>query len=293
MRFYILALFAVLFWSGNFIVGKYISSDIHPIQLALYRWFLVFLILMPYMIIRFKNIYAQLKKHYIILTVQGTLAIAGFNTLIYFGFQTTTATNALIINSSIPIIIVVFSSIILKQHIEKIQVGGILLSTFGVLYLVSKGNIDNIVQLKFTDGDIWIILACFIWALYTVLLKYKPQDLNGFEFFGLLTFIGTLILFIIFLFSDQTINLEILYKKELMLSIIYIVLFPSLLSYSFWNISTAKLTPNVTGQFSHLMPIFGSFLAYLFLDEILYLYHYIGILLIALGIYFSIFYRKK
>lgn len=292
MKYYVLAIFAVLFWSGNFIVGKYISNEVHPIELAFYRWFLVLVVLTPYILIRFKNIWTQYKLHYKILTLQALLAITGFNTLIYYGFQTTTATNALIINSSIPIIIVIFSALILNQQIAKIQLFGILLSTFGVIYLVAKGNFENLISLKFTDGDIWVIIACFDWALYTVLLKFKPKGLNGFEFFGLLTLVGTIFLGFIFIISGQNINIEFFTKTESLLSIMYIVLLPSLLSYSFWNISTSKLTANVTGQFSHLMPIFGTILAVIFLNEVLYYYHYLGIILIALGIYFSIFFKK-
>lgn len=293
MQYYILVVLAVLFWSGNFVFGRYISSDIHPLQLALIRWSLVLIILLPYILYKFQNIWLQFKQNYIILIFQSILAITGFNTLLYYGLQTTTATNALLINSSIPIIIIVFSAIILKTTITKLQTSGILLSTLGVIYLVLKGDLNNIVEFEFTKGDFWIIAACFDWALYTVLLKYKPKDLNAFEFFGITTLIGTLVLFILFIFSGETLTLELINKKEVFMAISYMVFFPSILSFYFWNISTAKLSANTTGQFTHLMPIFGAIMAYYLLGEILYFYHYIGILLIATGIYLSIFLKRK
>ena len=180
MKYYILVILAVLFWSGNFVFGRYVSSEIHPLELAFYRWFFVLLLLMPYIAMRYKNLIIQFKRHYGILIIQSILGISGFNTFLYYGLQTTTATNALLINSSIPIIIIMLSAFILKRHVTKLQFLGISLSTLGVIYLVLKGNINNIVEFEFTKGDFWIIVACFDWALYSVLLKYKPKDLNPF-----------------------------------------------------------------------------------------------------------------
>ncbi len=293
MRYYILVILAVLFWSGNFIFGRYISSDIHPLQLAFYRWFFVLLLLMPYILLRYKNLWLQFKNNYLLLIIQSALGISGFNTFLYYGLQTTTATNALLINSSIPIIIIVLSALILKKHVTKVQLSGIILSTLGVIYLVLKGNIDNIIAFEFTKGDFWIIAACFDWALYSVLLKYKPKDLNAFEFFGLTTLIGTIILFFVFLFSEQQFSLEFISKGEVFMALSYIIIFPSILSFYFWNISTAKLSANVTGQFAHLMPIFGAVMAYYVLGEVLHPYHFVGILLIGVGIYLSTFLKGK
>lgn len=293
MKYYVLVILAVLFWSGNFIFGRYISSDIHPLQLAFYRWFFVLLLLMPYIIMRYKNLLLQFKKHYGMLILQSALGISAFNTFLYYGLQTTTATNALLINSSTPIIIIVMSMFILKKHITKLQFTGIILSTLGVVYLVLKGELSNIVEFEFTKGDFWIIAACTDWALYSVLLKYKPKDLNAFEFFGITTLIGTIILFFVFLFSDQQFSLEFINKGEVFIALSYIVIFPSILSFYFWNISTAQLSANVTGQFAHIMPIFGAILAYYFLGEVLEGYHFIGIVLIATGIYLSTFLKRN
>ncbi|RXK13381.1 EamA family transporter [Halarcobacter mediterraneus] len=293
MKYYVLVILAVLFWSGNFIFGRYISSDIHPLQLAFYRWFFVLLLLMPYIIMRYKNLLLQFKKHYGMLILQSALGISAFNTFLYYGLQTTTATNALLINSSTPIIIIVMSMFILKKHITKLQFTGIILSTLGVVYLVLKGELLNIVEFEFTKGDFWIIAACTDWALYSVLLKYKPKDLNAFEFFGITTLIGTIILFFVFLFSDQQFSLEFINKGEVFIALSYIVIFPSILSFYFWNISTAQLSANVTGQFAHIMPIFGAILAYYFLGEVLEGYHFIGIVLIATGIYLSTFLKRN
>ncbi|BAK74473.1 conserved hypothetical protein [Arcobacter sp. L] len=262
-------------------------------QLSFFRWFFVLLLLSPFLIINYKNILKVFKKEYLVLLILGSLGISGFNTFLYYGLQTTTATNALLINSSIPIFIIILSAIIFKTSITKIQFFGVILSTLGVIYLILKGEIDHIFELEFTHGDLWIIAACVDWALYTVLLKYKPKELNSIEFFSITTLIGTIILFIVFLYQGYSFEFSFLEKNEVLYSLAYIVIFPSILSFYFWNRAILEVGANKAGQFTHLMPIFGAILAYFFLGEVMQTYHIVGIILIFLGIYLSIFLKKR
>lgn len=293
MKYYILLVLCVLFWSGNFVFGRLISNDISPIELSFYRWFFVLLILLPFILIHYRNLLIVLKKEYVILFVLGGLGIAGFNTFLYYGLQTTTATNALLINSSTPIFIIIFSVIIFKSSINKLQLFGIFLSTIGVIYLILKGELNHILDLHFTVGDLWIIAACIDWALYSVLLKYKPKELNSLEFFSITTLIGTFILYLVFIYQGYSLEFSFLENKEVLYSLAYIVIFPSILSFYFWNKATIEIGANKAGQFAHLMPIFGAILAYIFLKEKVQGYHLIGTIFIALGIYLSIFFKRN
>ena len=293
MKYYALLVLTVLFWSGNFIFGRLVSNSIEPMQLSFFRWFFVLIILLPYILMQYKNLIKVFKKEYFVLFILGALGISGFNTFLYYGLQTTTATNALLINSSTPIFIIIFSAIIFKISITKMQLFGVFLSTIGVIYLILKGEINHILELKFTVGDLWIIAACIDWALYSVLLKYKPKDLNSLEFFSITTILGTFILYIVFIFQGYSFEFSFLENKEVLYSMIYIVIFPSILSFYFWNKATLEVGANKAGQFAHLMPIFGAGLAYVFLDEVMQTYHIVGIVLIAFGIYLSIFLKKE
>lgn len=292
MKYFIYLTLAVLFWSGNFVFGRMVSSDIEAIQLSFFRWFFVFLILLPYLMYRHKHIINIFKKEYLILLFFGTVGIAAFNTFLYIGLQTTTATNALLINSSIPIMIIVLSAIILKTSITKLQSLGIFLSTLGVVFLILKGSFDNIITLEFTSGDLWILLSSLNWALYTVLLKYKPKELNAFDFLSVTVFIGIIILAIAYFYSGYSLEFSFIKNEKVLYSLIYIVIFPSILSFYFWNTAIVEIGASKAGQFTHLMPIFGAILAYLFLNERLEIYHIYGIILIASGIYLSIFLKK-
>ncbi|MDY0051121.1 MAG: DMT family transporter [Aliarcobacter sp.] len=292
MKYYIFLVLAVLFWSGNFITGRYISTSIEPMQLSFYRWFFVLVLLLPYIFINYKDLILGFKKDSFLLVVFGAFGIAGFNTFLYYGLQTTSATNALLINSSTPIFIILISSIIIRIAITKIQILGVLLSTLGVLYLILKGDINHILELKFTPGDLWIVAAALDWALYSVLLKFKPKELSSFEFLTITTFIGVIILYVAFISQGFSVEFSFLQNSDVLYSLIYIVIFPSILSFYFWNMATIEIGANKAGQSAHLMPIFGAILAYIFLDEVLQFYHMVGMILIALGIYLTMFLKK-
>lgn len=292
MKYYIYLSLAVLFWSGNFVLGRYISTNISAMELSFFRWFLVLLILSPYIMLNAKRLIFTFKQKPYLYILFGALGVSAYNTFIYFGLDYITATNALLINSSTPVFIIILSSIILKTKMTKIQVFGVLLSTIGVVYLILKGDIEALLNLEFTRYDLWIILACISWALYSIYLKYKPKEIKPLDFLSIITFIGVLILFLICVIFDFKFEYLFFTEEKILYSLIYMAIFPSIVSFYFWNLATVEVGANKAGQFTHLMPIFGSILAFIFLKESLEFYHFVGVVFIALGIYLSIFLKR-
>lgn len=294
-RVYLLLALCVLFWSGNFIIGRFISFSVEPVELAFFRWIFVLIFLIPTLfIIDIKKVVLIFKKNFILLSFLSLLGITLYNTILYIALQTTTATNALLINSIVPILILVFSFFILKSRITKIQTFGVLLSTLGVILLVLKGNLFNISNIVFTSGDMWIVLSAISWSLYSVIVKFKPKDLSHLELFVTIVYIGTL-LFLLpwYLYQGYTIEHELVVLKNNWHFFLYVSIFPSLLSYYFWHLGIDEIGADKTGQFTHLMPIFGSILAFIFLGETLKSFHILGGIFIAVGIYLSLFLKKK
>lgn len=294
MKIYIFLILAVLFWSGNFILGRYVHGDIDPLSLSLFRWSIVLIILSPYIFIKRVKIFTAIWHNFRILFFLGALGIAGFNTILYYGLQDTTATNALLINSSIPILIIALNLILLKAPIVRQQVFGIILSTLGVVFLIIKGDISHIFALEFNKGDMLIIVSSFVWAFYSIFIKYKPKELNPFEFISAITLIGVVMLYIIYYWYGPHIELEnVHYSFNVYITILYMAIFPSLLSFYFWNKGIIEIGANKTGQFTHLMVPFGVLFAYIFLNESIKMYHIYGSIMIAGGIYLSLFYKIK
>lgn len=293
MQIYLLLVLCVLFWSANFVIGRFVAGEIEPIELAFFRWFGVFLMTLPFLVLHVKKLWSTLKAHFGILLVLSFLGIASFNTLLYVGLQYTTATNALLINSSIPILILFFSFVILKKQITSLQILGIALSTLGVVFLVLKGEWQTLLVLDFNRGDFWVIGSSLCWALYSVLVKFRPQHISSFEFFVTIVALGVMMLLPFYVAQGYTLEREWSVLKRYYGVIAYVVLFTSILSYYLWHKGIAHLGADKTGQFTHLMPVFGSFLAYIFLGESLAWYHLGGIIFIAVGIYLSLFIKRE
>ena len=292
MQVYLLLVLCVLFWSANFVLGRFVAGVIEPWELAFFRWFGVFVVTLPFLIIHIKKIWAALKEHFGMLLLLSTLGIAAFNTLLYIGLQKTTATNALLINSSIPIVILLLSFLILKTEISSRQVVGIVLSTLGVIFLVLKGDMKSILTLSFNQGDFWVIASSLCWASYSVLVKFRPKSLSSFEFFITTVALGVVMLLPFYLAQGYTLEREVMVLTHYTWVICYVVFFTSILCYFLWHKGIAQIGADKTGQFTHLMPLFGSFLAYVFLGERLEWYHLGGIFLIFGGIYLCLFVKK-
>lgn len=292
MPIYLLLVLCVLFWSANFVIGRFVAGAIEPFELAFFRWLGVLVVTLPFLLLHVKKLWQTLKSHFAILGLLAALGIASFNTLLYIGLQYTTATNALLINSSIPILILFFSFVILKKTISQTQIFGIILSTFGVIFLVLKGDVSHLLALEFNRGDFWVIGSSLCWALYSVLVKFRPQHISSFEFFVIIVFLGVLMLLPFYAAQGYTFEREWHIVTHYYGVIAYVVVFTSVLSYYLWHKGIAHLGADKTGQFTHLMPVFGSFLAYVFLKEALEWYHLGGVVLIGLGIYLSLFIKR-
>jgi len=290
---YILVGLCVLFWSGNFILGRFVRDDVQPLELAFFRWAFVCLMLLPaFYYVSLRNVLKLLREHFIVTSVLAILSVTFFNTILYTALQTTTATNALLINSSVPIMILILSAMMLKHDVSRRQVAGIALSTAGVVFLILKGDFGSVSALRLVHGDFWMLASSLSWALYSVLFKLKPAGFSSAELFMANMYLGFLYLLPIYLAQGYTLHAEAVLLENYWAYFIYVSLFASILSYIFWNRGIDVLGAAKTGQFAHLMPLFGAILAYIFLGETLQFYHVVGALLIGAGIYTSLFSAK-
>ncbi|UFS61884.1 DMT family transporter [Sulfurimonas sp. HSL-3221] len=290
---YIFVGLCVLFWSGNFVLGRFVRDDVQPLELVFFRWLLVCVMLLPALYyVSLRNIIRLIRSHFVVTSVLAILSVTFFNTILYTALQTTTATNALLINSSVPIMILILSALMLKHDVTKRQVAGIALSTTGVLFLILKGEIGNIAALNLSHGDFWMLVSSLVWALYSVLFKLKPAGFSSAELFMANMYLGFVYLLPIYLVQGYTFHAELLLFENYWTYFIYVSLFASILSYIFWNRGIDVLGAAKTGQFAHLMPLFGAVLAYIFLGETLQFYHVVGAVLIGAGIYTSLFLSK-
>jgi drug/metabolite transporter (DMT)-like permease len=289
---YLLLVLTTLFWSGNFVLGRAANTVFTPFTLSFWRWAVALLILLPFVWNSLRQQGPLLRRHWSILLWLSLLGVVNFNTCVYIGLQTTTVTNAVIMLSITPVLIVALSFLLLRQTVTGWQMLGIVLSLSGVLAIVSRGVPGNLLAQQVTSGDLWILAAVLSWALYSVCLRWRPPDLHPLNFQAATMIIGVLIL-TPFYGWDLAHDRFFVVNTATVISILYLALFPSILAYIFWNRAVAELGANRAGQFLHLTPAFGAVLAMIFLDERLYVFHAAGITLIALGIWLATVYGRK
>ena len=287
---YLLLTLAVLFWSGNFIVGRAVAGDVPPVTLAFWRWTigLVFILALGHRQLR-ADLPVLLRAWPVVILLSG-LGIAVFNTLVYFGLQSTTAVNGLLLQSAMPLIILLFSFLLFREAPRLNQLIGVIISIIGVLAIACQGDVAVLLSLAVNIGDVWILLAVMSYALYSALLRKRPA-VQPFSFFAATFLLGALMLVPLYAMELRA-GLRIAPQPGSYLAILYVALFPGFLSYLFYNRGVELVGANRAGHFMHLMPVFGSLLAVGFLGETIQGFHLAGIALIGGGIFFAMLGRR-
>ena len=278
---------ATLFWAGNFIVGKIASiNEIPPISLNFYRWFLAWLILLPF---TFKELIK--KKDYILnniglFIIMGITAVTVFNSALFYSLKFTQVISGVLMISTVPVMIIFISSLLKIEKTNIFQIIGVGLSLTGVLFIITKADIDILKNLDFNRGDLTMVIAMLSWATYSALLKKKKYELSQISLLQVVISFGVVFLIPLY-FIDINMGNLIKLEKPFFLTLTYVVLFPGLASFFFWIKGVALIGPNRAGVFLHLMPILGAVMAMIIFNEKIMFYHFLGAVFIVAGITLS------
>ena len=284
---YVFLILATLFWSGNFIVGKFAYLfQIPPLTLNVLRWISVWLILMPFTYEEIKNNLPSIKKNWFVISFMGVITISTFNSVVYYALNYTKVINSVLVLAAIPAATIVFSSLMKIEKTNVFQLLGLFLSIIGIGSIISYGDIQNIIELNFNKGDLLMIVCVISWALYSTLLKKHKFKFSQFTLIQLMVSAGVLFLIPQF-FYEQSNNLEVNFNKAFFAILIYVVLFPAIAAYYCWQKGVEIIGPNRASMFIQLMPIFSAIMAIIFLNEKLELFHFVGAAFIVSGIYLS------
>ena len=279
-----LALVAVMIWSGNFIAARGVTRQIPPVSLAFYRWLVAAVVLFPFALKTFRKEWNTTRQSLPYFFWTALTGITLFNTFVYIGAHYTTAINlALIGTTSSPIIAVILARIFLKENIGGWKVAGLILCICGVLFLLSKGDPENLLYLRFTRGDGWILLAAFSFAVYNTLVRKKPAAISPINFLFTSFTLGTLLLlpFYIWEFAGSA---AVEWNWNIIGIILFLGLGASVVSFLCWNMAVSKLGAGRTALFGNLIPVFTSIEAAIILNEDFTIVHIISMALVFMGI---------
>jgi len=280
---YLFALGATAIWSGNFIVARGLSEIVPPISLAFWRWVVAVIVLLPFALKPVIVERQQLLQSIRYLSVTALLGVTVFNTLIYVAGHSTSALNLSLIAITFPIFIIILSRLFYREKITANKMLGVALVTVGVVVLITKGELSVLHNISFAVGDLWMLSASVIFAIYSILVKQKPKDLSIWAF-QLSTFsIGLLFLLPFFVWESSTVA-PVNYDVTTVLSILYVGIFASLTAFVLWNKAIVTIGPSKSGMIYYTLPLFSGFLAFLFLNESIGMIHLFSALLIVAGI---------
>jgi len=279
---YVLLSLAVLFWAGNFILGRAVRADVPPIALAFWRWAIASLLVCGPAFASLKRDWGTIGQHWPILLLLAGTGVATFNTLVYMGLQHTVAINAFLMQTMMPVCIVILSFVLFRERINRGQAGGVIFCLIGAITIIVQGDLQVMQNLSLNPGDLLVLLAVISYAGYTVLLRKRPA-IHPLSFLAVTFVIGTLMLLPLYLWESLMVR-PIQWNGVTLLSVGYVGIFPSIISYLCYNRGVECIGANRAGLFLYLMPVFGSAMAVLLLGESFYGYHWAGTVLIAAGI---------
>ncbi|GHU33098.1 multidrug DMT transporter permease [Betaproteobacteria bacterium] len=283
---YLLLILATLFWSGNLVVGRAIHEQVPPFALAFWRWVIVLLLTLPSALPHLRKEWPLLRKGWKAVVLLGLLGVGGYNTLAYIALQYTGATNASLLNSFNPVVTIAISWAFLDKRLHGIEWLGVLISLFGVAVIILRGELATLLSLSLNIGDLWMLLAVFVWALYTIGLQWRPSGVRPMLLLFTFTVVGLLALAPFYAW-EMAQGRQVVLSAPSLTGVVYIGILPSFVGFIFYNRAVGEVGANKASLFIHLMPVFGTLLATLFLGEVPRIFHGIGIGLIFLGIYLT------
>lgn len=279
---YLLLIVTTLLWAGNIVLGRLVAGHVPPIALAFVRWGGAFLILLPFAWPHLKRDWPEIVRHWPIMLVLSFTGIASYNTLVYFGLQFTGALTGVLLQSAQPLVIALVTFALFAERLSGRQAAGILLSLCGVVAIVSQGDLERLAAVRFNVGDILILVAVVLYAIYSALLRRRPA-IHWISFLAATFLIGDVMLLPVFAWEIST-GYVLRFDWLTVAACVYVAIFPSLVAYAFFNRGVELIGANRAGPFFHLMPLFGALMAVLFLGERFQWFHGLGMAAILSGV---------
>jgi drug/metabolite transporter (DMT)-like permease len=280
---YLLLSITALCWAGNAIVGRLAAGHIAPVTLSFLRWSFAFLIILPFAWKHLVRDWGAIRSRLGIMVLLSITGIGAFNTLQYWALEHTQALNTLLLQSAGPLVVAVWSLLLLGVRLTLAQAAGVLLSMAGVLIILMHGDLTKLSGIDFNIGDLIFIVALAIFGIYSVLSLKRP-DIHGLSFVAFTFGAGAACLIPLFIWE--------LFARPLMridtanlLTLAYVALFPSTIAYLCYNRGVQLIGANRAAPFFHVVPVFGTIMSIVFLGEHPQAFHFIGFALVLAGVF--------
>ena len=275
--------------ASNLVVARGGVEFVPPISLAFWRWTIVFIILLPFTYLSLKKNYKIIQKEYKKLFFLGAMGCGVCGAFPFLAGQTTTVANMGIIYTSSPIFIILISALFFKEKITLTKVIGLVACLIGVFAIIIKGDLELLINLKFTIGDLWMLAAAIGWALYSIYLFYWKTELEIFQRFTLVAFFGAVSLFPFYI-GEEIYFQRTVFNNEFFLWTIFAAVSPGIIAFTLYTLAQKQLGASLTGFTLYIFTVYAAIYGYILFDEQLENYHYLGTALVFFGVYLA---KKK
>ena len=272
--------------ASNLVVARGGVEYVPPISLAFWRWLLVFFILLPFTFNSLKKNFNSIKREYKQIFIIGAMGCGVCGAFPFLAGSTTTVTNMAIIYTSSPIFIIMISAIFFQEKINFLKIIGLISCLIGVFAIIIKGDLNLLINLKFTIGDLWMLAAAVGWALYSIYLFYWKSELSIFQRFTLVSFFGALSL-LPFYMAEEFLVARTVFNEEFYMWVLFAAISPGIIAFTLYTQAQKNLGASLTGFTLYVFTIYGAIYGYFLFDEKLESFHYVGTALVFLGVYLA------
>lgn len=284
MKKYHVLLFLILanlFWAGNYVLGKYVVTELSPLQMTFSRWLLALFLLYPIAHWTEHPHWKSIWKEWKILSVAALLGIIGYNFLLYEALQYTTSMNAALINSITPVVIVIFSALLLKEKVGIWSGVGLVVSLLGVLLVLTEGKLQQVFHINYNQGDLIVLLAILVWTFYSILGK-KMKSIPPIS----ATAVSATLAIIMLLPFIWVSGIHYPLSTQSLIGILYFAIFPSVGSFIFWNVALRHIDASRAGIYLNLITVFTAIIS-LALGKSITIIQILGGILVFIGVYLT------
>ena len=272
--------------ASNLVVARGGVEYVPPISLAFWRWTVVVLILLPFTyLLLIKNL-KLIKKEFKKLFFLGAMGCGVCGAFPFLAGETTTVTNMGIIYTSSPIFIILISAIFFNEKVNFIKIIGLVSCLIGVFAIIIKGDLNLLLNLSFTIGDLWMLAASIGWALYSIYLFYWKSELPIFQRFTLVAFFGAVSLFPFYIIEEIAVQ-RTLFNSQFFLWVVFAAISPGIIAFTLYTQAQKSLGASLTGFTLYIFTIYAAIYGFIFFNEKLESFHYMGTILVFLGVYLA------
>jgi drug/metabolite transporter (DMT)-like permease len=278
-----------VFMASNLIVARGGVEHVPPISLAFWRWTVVVLLLLPFtysLLIKNSKI---VKKEFKKLFFLGAMGCGVCGAFPFLAGETTTVTNMGIIYTSSPIFIILISALFFNEKINFTKIIGLVSCLIGVFTIIIKGDLDLLLNLNFTIGDLWMLAAAIGWALYSIYLFYWKSELPIFQRFTLVAFFGAVSLLPFYAIEEIVIERTV-FNYQFFLWVLFAAISPGIIAFTLYSMAQKSLGASLTGFTLYIFTIYAAIYGFILFDEQIEIYHLFGTILVFIGVYLA---KKK